>query len=70
MFEKTPEEIEAAARSSAQQDVEQAEWKEKQDTEEAEKKRKEEEVKAREAAWVAYDNLPWYRKLWTKCPAF
>ena len=36
----------------------------------AEQKRKEEEVKAREAAWAAYDNLPWYRKLWTKCPAF
>lgn len=43
MFEKTPEEIEAAARKSAQHDVEHAEWKEKQDAEEAEKKRKEEE---------------------------
>ena len=43
MFEKTPEEIEAAARSSAKMDVEQAEWKEKQEAEEAEKKRKEEE---------------------------
>ena len=43
MFEKTPEEIEAAARSSAQWDVECAEWKEKQEAEEAEKKRREEE---------------------------
>ena len=43
MFEKTPEEIEAAARRSAQQDVEQAEWKEKQEAEEAEKKHQEEE---------------------------
>lgn len=43
MFEKTPEEIEAAARKSAQHDVEHAEWKEKQEAEEAEKKRKEEE---------------------------
>ena len=43
MFEKTPEEIEAAARRGAQDDVEQAEWKEKQEAEEAEKKRKEEE---------------------------
>ena len=43
MFEKTPEEIEASARSSAKMDVEQAEWKEKQEAEEAEKKRKEEE---------------------------
>lgn len=43
MFEKTPEEIEAAARSSAEMDVEHAEWKEKQEAEEAEKKRKEEE---------------------------
>lgn len=43
MFEKTPEEIEAAARKSAQWDVECAEWKEKQEAEEAEKKRKEEE---------------------------
>ena len=48
MFEKTPEEIEAAAQKSAQWDVEQAEWKEKQEAEEAEKKRKdEEEWKAR-----------------------
>lgn len=43
MFEKTPEEIEATARKSAQQDVEHAEWKEKQEAEEAEKKRREEE---------------------------
>ena len=43
MFEKTPEEIEAAAKKGAQQDVEYAEWKEKQEAEEAEKKRKEEE---------------------------
>ncbi len=43
MFEKTPEEIEVAARRSAQDDVEHAEWKEKQEVEEAEKKRKEEE---------------------------
>jgi hypothetical protein len=43
MFEKTPEEIEAAARRGAQHDVEHAEWKEKQEVEEAEKKRKEEE---------------------------
>lgn len=43
MFEKTPEEIEAAARRGAQDDVEQAEWKEKQEAEEAEKKRREEE---------------------------
>lgn len=43
MFEKTPEEIEAAARRGAQDDVEHAEWKEKQDAEEAEKKHKEEE---------------------------
>ena len=43
MFEKTPEEIEAAARKGAQDDVEYAEWKEKQEAEEAEKKRKEEE---------------------------
>jgi len=43
MFEKTPEEIEAAARKSAQHDVEHAEWKEKQEAEEAEKKRREEE---------------------------
>lgn len=37
MFEKTPKEIEAAARRNAQYDVEQAEWKEKQEAEEAEK---------------------------------
>lgn len=43
MFEKTPEEIEAAARSSAKMEVEMAEWKEKQEAEEAEKKRREEE---------------------------
>lgn len=43
MFEKTPEEIEAAARRNAQYDVEHAEWKEKQEAEEAEKKRREEE---------------------------
>lgn len=43
MFEKTPEEVEAAARNSAKWDVECAEWKEKQEAEEAEKKRKEEE---------------------------
>ena len=43
MFEKTPKEIEAAARRGAQDDVEQVEWKEKQEAEEAEKKRKEEE---------------------------
>lgn len=48
MFEKTPEEIEAAARRGAQDDVEQAEWKEKQEAEEAEKRcREEEEWKAR-----------------------
>lgn len=43
MLEKTPEEIEAEARSSAQMEVETAEWKEKQEAEEAEKRRKEEE---------------------------
>lgn len=49
MFEKTPEEIEAAARSGAEMEVERAEWKEKQEAEEAEKKRKEEEAwKARQ----------------------
>lgn len=42
-FEQTPEEIEAAARSSAQMEVETAEWKEKKEAEEAEKRRKEEE---------------------------
>lgn len=51
MFEKTPEEIEAAARSGAETEVERAEWKEKQEAEEAEKKRKEEEErKARRKA--------------------
>lgn len=44
MFEKTPEEIEAAARSGAEMEVERAEWKEKQEAEEAEKRRKEEEA--------------------------
>lgn len=39
MFEKTPEEIEAAARRGAQHDVEHAEWQ----AEEAEKRRREEE---------------------------
>lgn len=49
MFEKTPEEIKAAARRSAQHDVEHAEWKEKQEAEDAEKKRRdEEEWKARQ----------------------
>ena len=52
MFEKTPEEIEVAARRGAQDDVEQAEWKEKQEAEEAEeaekKRREEEEWKARQ----------------------
>lgn len=43
MFEKTPEEVEAAARNGAEWDVGCAEWKEKQEAEEAEKKRKEEE---------------------------
>ena len=43
MFEKTPDEVETAARRNAQYDVEHAEWKEKQEAEEAEKKRKEEE---------------------------
>ena len=43
MFEKTPEEIEAAARKGAQHDVEHAVWKETQEIEEAEKKRREEE---------------------------
>jgi hypothetical protein len=47
MFEKTPEEIEAAARKNAQHDVEFAEWKEKQKIEEAEKKRKEEVQRGR-----------------------
>lgn len=35
----------------------------------AEQKRQEEAFKAREAAWAAYDNLPWYKRLFTKCPA-
>jgi len=43
IFEQTPEEIEAAARSSAQMEVDSAEWREKRDAEEAEKRRKEEE---------------------------
>lgn len=43
MFEQTPEEIEHAARHSAQMEVDMAEWKEKHDAEEAEKRRKEEE---------------------------
>ena len=47
MFEKTPEEIEAAARKNAQHDVEYAEWKEKQETKEADKKRKEEVQRGR-----------------------
>ena len=47
MFEKSPEEIEAAARKNAQHDVEFAEWKEKQKIEEAEKKRKEEVQRGR-----------------------
>ena len=38
MFEKTPDEIEAAARKSAQHDVEHAEWLEKQEAEEREPK--------------------------------
>ena len=47
MFERTAEEIEAAARSNAQMEVDMAEWREK----EAEKKRKEEEEwKARQKA--------------------
>ena len=49
MFEKTSEEIEAAARKAAHYDVEQAEWKEKQEAEEAEKKRREEEERK---AWL------------------
>ena len=57
VFERTDEEIEAAARSSAQMEVETAEWKEKRDAEEAEKRRKEhEEWKARhkeEEEWKA-----------------
>lgn len=49
MFEQTEEEIEAAARRSAEMEVEMAEWREKQDAEEAEKRRKEEdEWKARQ----------------------
>ena len=51
IFERTAEEIEVAARSSAQMEVDIAEWKEKQEAEEAEKKRKEEEErKARQKA--------------------
>ena len=49
MFEKTPEEIEAAARRGAQDDIEHAVWKETQEIEAAEKKRREkEELKARQ----------------------
>jgi hypothetical protein len=47
MFEKTPEEIESAARKNAQHDVEFAEWKEKQKIEETEKKCKEEVQRGR-----------------------
>lgn len=43
MFERTPEEIEAAAKSSAQMEVDMAEWREKKAAEEAEEQRKEEE---------------------------
>ena len=43
MFERTPEEIEAAARSSAQMEVDMAELQEKEEAENAEKRRKEEE---------------------------
>ncbi len=43
IFEQTPEEIEAAARRSAQMEVDLAEWKEKKEAEDAEKRRKEEE---------------------------
>lgn len=51
MFEQTPEEIEAAARSSAQMEVDMAEWREKEAAEEAERIRKEqEEWKARQKA--------------------
>lgn len=51
MFERTPGEIEAAARSSAQMEVDMAEWKEKKEAEDAEKHRKEEEEwKARQKA--------------------
>lgn len=38
MFEKTPDEVEAAARKGAQHDVERAEWLEKQEAEEREPK--------------------------------
>lgn len=38
MFEKTPDEVEAAARKGAQHDVEHAEWLEKQESEEREPK--------------------------------
>ena len=55
MFERTAEEIEAAARRNAQMEVETAEWKEKRDAEEAEKRRKEEEEwKARQEAEEAH----------------
>ena len=51
MFERTPKEIEAAAKSSAQMDVNLAEWKEKKEAKEAEQHRKEEEEwKARQKA--------------------
>ena len=43
IFEQTNEEIEAAARRSAQMEVDTAEWREMRDAEEAEKRRKEEE---------------------------
>lgn len=55
MFEKTPEEIEAAARSGAEMDVERAEWKEKQEAEEAEKKRKEEEERKARQKTIEHD---------------
>lgn len=43
MFERTSEEIEHAARRSAQMEVDMAEWREKKAAEDAEKRRKEEE---------------------------
>jgi len=55
MFEKTPEEIEAAARSGAEMEVERAEWKEKQEAEEAEKKRKEEEERKARRKTIEHD---------------
>ena len=45
MFEKTPEEVEAAARRAARHDVEHAEWKEKQEAEEVERMRREDEAR-------------------------